>query len=372
MNGGAAEAGAVVDDAFAYVLARREGAVGHITLNRPQALNALTLEMVRSIAGTLDAWSRDQRISTVLLDGAGDRGFSAGGDIRELRASALGRTDLAETFWREEYRLNAQVARYPKPIVTIMDGIVMGGGIGLASHASHPVATDRLRAAMPEVGIGFVPDIGATYLLSRAPGQLGTHLALTGQAVGAADAIFCGLARFAVAADGVAALTAALHHGTLPSSAPDAAPAGELASARAWIDDCYAADSVTEILARLRARSEPAAPAAADAIDGKSPTSLAVTLVALRRARELDSLEACLDQEFRMACRILHTPDFAEGIRAAVIDKDRSPRWDPPADSCPATSDVEAYFADLGDRELGLANSAPIGKPRDTHLERIR
>lgn len=350
-------------DASPTVVVRREGPVGHITLNRPRALNALTVEMVRVIAGALDAWSDDDRVRVVLLDGAGDHAFCAGGDIRVFRESALsGDPSRSETFWREEYHLNAQIASYPKPVVAIMDRIVMGGGIGLASHASHPVATDRVQVAMPEVGIGFVPDVGATYLLSRAPGELGTHLALTGQTVGAADAVLCGLARFIVPADDVPSLLARLRDGSLRFGTTDTAvPAGELASAREWIDHCYAAESVTTILERLRASANPAARAAAETIETKSPTAVAVTLASLRRARELSSLEQCLDQEFRAACRMLDTADLPEGIRAAVVDKDRTPRWNPSASNRPQMREVEGYFADLGARELGLGAAPAPG-----------
>ncbi len=348
-------AAAWAGDSPAPVLTRRCGPVGHITLNRPKALNALTVEMVRLIAAALDGFSVDDRVQVVLLDGAGDRAFCAGGDIRVLRDSALsGDPSSSETFWREEYHLNAQIARYPKAVVAIMDRIVMGGGIGLASHASHPVATDRVQAAMPEVGIGFVPDVGATYLLSRAPGELGTHLALTGHAVGPADAVLCGLARFTAFSDDVPSLVAALQDGTLPPGTAAVDRVGELASAREWIDDCYAADSITDIIERLRASANPAAHAAAGTIETKSPTALAVTLASLRRARQLDSLEECLDQEFRTSCRMLDTADLPEGIRAAVVDKDRSPRWNPPASERPQPPEIEPYFADLGDRELGL------------------
>jgi enoyl-CoA hydratase len=359
----AATTEASAGDGSPTVVLSREGPVGHLTLNRPKALNALTVEMVRLIARALDGWSDDDRVRVVLLDGAGDHAFCAGGDIRVFRDSALsGDPSRSETFWREEYQLNAQIASYPKPIVAIMDRIVMGGGIGLASHASHPVATDRIQAAMPEVGIGFVPDVGATYLLSRAPGELGTHLALTGQTVGVADAVLCGLARFIVPAAEVPSLVAHLQDGSLPSGAAEAVvSAGELASAREWIDDCYAADSVTAIITRLRASSNPAAHAAADTIETKSPTALAVTLESLRRARELSSLEQCLEQEFRVSCRMLDTADLPEGIRAAVVDKDRSPHWNPAASKRPQTPEVAGYLADLGDRELRLAAAPAPG-----------
>jgi enoyl-CoA hydratase len=345
-----------------HVLTAVDGALGHITLNRPRAMNALTLDMVRAIDATLIAWEDDPAVAVVLLDGAGDRGLCAGGDIVALHDSAKRRDGLAQEFWRDEYVLDARIARYPKPFVAIMDGVVMGGGVGLSAHASHRVASERLATAMPEVGIGFAPDVGGTYLLSRTPGELGTHLALTGERIGARDAILCGLADRVLAASDVAALVDGLRDGDVDVALARATRAGmtipeaRLVRDRVWIDACYASDDVEEILDRLRARSEPEAAAAADALASKSPTSLRVTLRALRSARDLPTLEACLDQEYRISCAFLETPDFVEGIRAAVIDKDRSPRWRPPRLADVVTAEVDRHFAALDRGELGLAD----------------
>lgn len=310
-----------------------EGHTGVITLNRPRALNALTHPMVLRIAGTLAAWEREPAVTQVLLRGAGERGLCAGGDIRAIHDDAKAGGSASIGFWRDEYRLNARIAAYPKPYVALMDGIVMGGGVGLSAHGAVRVVTERSRVAMPETGIGFVPDVGGTHLLARAPGRLGTHLALTGAAVGAADALLCGLADHFVPAGLLPELTADLAGApaaqVLPRYAGHMPPPGELAAHRAWIDHCYAADTVEEIVERLVAVGEPAAKESAETILAKSPTSLKVTLEAVRRARELGTLERVLEQEFRVSSHMLRAPDLVEGIRAQVVDKDRTPRWRP-------------------------------------------
>ncbi|MFE6843506.1 enoyl-CoA hydratase/isomerase family protein [Streptomyces sp. NPDC057686] len=340
------------------VLLATDGRTGLITLNRPRALNALTHPMVLRIDAALRAWEQDPAIDQVLIRGAGERGLCAGGDIRAIHDDAKAGTAASADFWRDEYRLNARIARYPKPYVALMDGIVMGGGVGVSAHGSVRVVTERSRVAMPETGIGFVPDVGGTYLLGRAPGLLGTHLALTGTAVGAADAMLCGLADHFVPAARLAELTAAL----AGSSAGEvlahfaAAPApGELAERRDWIDRCYAADTVEEIVERLLAEGDPAAKETAETLLAKSPTSLKVTLAAVRRARALGPLEQVLVQEYRVSCNALRAPDLVEGIRAQVVDKDRNPRWSPPALADVCDADVERFFAPLGEaRELRL------------------
>jgi enoyl-CoA hydratase len=344
------------------VIAVREGAVGHLTLNRPRAINALTLEMVRLIDTALTLWERDGSVQYVLLDGAGERGFCAGGDI-VVCADAARTRELgpAQDFWREEYRLNAHIARYPKPIVAIMNGVVMGGGIGLASHASHRIATPGLIAAMPEVGIGFSPDVGGTYLLSRAPGELGAHFALTAGRMNAADALVMGLADRVIEGDAVPALAEAMAEGAPLEATLSAAPAATpepsaLPAARTWIDAAYAGDDAGAILAALSARTEPEAQAAAEAMGSKSPTSLKVTLRALREARARPSLESCLDGEYRIALGFLDTPDFIEGVRAALVDKDRQPHWNPASINGVPDAATDRFFAPLdGVPELGLA-----------------
>ncbi|MFF3455115.1 enoyl-CoA hydratase/isomerase family protein [Streptomyces sp. NPDC002730] len=349
------------------VLLRTEGHAGYITLNRPRALNALSHAMVRTVDTALATWEQDPAVEVVVITGAGERGLCAGGDIRAVRADALAGGSASLDFWRDEYRLNARIARYSKPYVAVMDGIVMGGGVGVSAHGDVRIVTERSKVAMPETGIGFVPDVGGTHLLAQAPGELGTHLALTGTAVGAADALLCGLADHFVPSQRLAELTASLAESDVTEAVrrcAGPAPEGELARHREWIDDCYAADSVEEILDRLLGRGDPAAKETAETILSRSPTSLKVTLAALRRARELGALEPVLDQEYRVSCAAFSSPDLVEGVRAQVIDKDRSPRWSP-ADLAQVTdADVARFFAPLGERELGLGLGRDLGLGR--------
>ncbi|MEL5954054.1 enoyl-CoA hydratase/isomerase family protein [Streptomyces sp. CLV115] len=347
------------------VLLHTEGRVRHITLNRPRALNALNHVMVARITEALAEAEHDDSVIAVLITGAGERGLCAGGDIRSIYEDARAGGSESMDFWRDEYRLNARIARFPKPYVAIMDGIVMGGGVGVSAHGDVRVVTERSRIAMPETGIGFVPDVGGTHLLGAAPGELGTHLALTAEAVGAGDALLCGLADHFVPSQRLAELTADLagcgtaaeiEETVLRYASP--APEGELAAHREWIDACYGAASVEEIVERLDNSGVPAAKQAAETILTKSPTSLKVTLSALRRARRIGSLEAVLDQEYRTSCTAFTRPDFVEGVRAQIIDKDRDPRWSPAALAGVTDADVALFFAPLGDRELGLATTS--------------
>ncbi|MCA1216840.1 enoyl-CoA hydratase/isomerase family protein [Streptomyces sp. 8L] len=340
------------------VLLSRTGHAALLTLNRPRALNALTHRMVGLIDAALTAWQQDDSVRTVVVSGAGTRGLCAGGDIRAVREDALQGGRGAPAFWRDEYRLNARIARYPKPYVAFMDGIVMGGGVGISAHGGVRIVTERSRVAMPETGIGLVPDVGGTFLLSRSPGELGTHLALTGAAVGAADAILCKLADHVVRSADLPALTAALGEGT-PRQAVRAFAAepaeGELAAQREWIDVCYAADDVEEIVARLLDHGHPAAKQAAETILTRSPTALKATLAVLRAARQLPTLEAALDAEYRATCAAFALPDLPEGVRAQIVDKDRRPRWTPARLHEVGEADVARFFAEPEDGGLGLA-----------------
>ncbi|MER6240705.1 enoyl-CoA hydratase/isomerase family protein [Streptomyces clavifer] len=345
------------------VLLHTEGRILHITLNRPRALNALTHTMVRRIDEALSAARDDDAVTAVLISGAGDRGLCAGGDIRSIYEDARAGRSASLDFWRDEYRLNARIARFPKPYVALMDGIVMGGGVGVSAHGDVRVVTERSRVAMPETGIGFVPDVGGTRLLAAAPGELGTHLALTGQAVNAADALVCGLADHFVPSKRLTDLTTALSRSATPAEVTDTVlqytdtpPEGELVSQRPWIDDCYAADTLGEIIERLMDSGIPAAKETAETLRTKSPTALVVTLAAVRRAKRLGSLEEALDQEFRVSCRAFTGPDLVEGVRARIIDKDRNPRWNPALPGDVTDADVARHFEPLGDQELGLSS----------------
>ncbi|MET8685257.1 enoyl-CoA hydratase/isomerase family protein [Streptomyces sp. NPDC004732] len=350
------------EDAVDSVLLRVEGRAGQLVLNRPKALNALTHAMVLRIDEALTAWEQDPAIESVVLTGAGERGLCAGGDIRSIHQDVTAGDGAAtREFWRDEYRLDARIARYPKPFVAVMDGIVMGGGVGISAHAGVRVVTERSRVAMPETGIGFVPDVGGTYLLGLAPGGLGAHLALTGAQVAAGDALRCGLADHFVPSSSLPGLLAGLADAPVREVLAryvEDAPPGRLADEREWIDHCYAAATVEEIVDRLQADGSRAAKEAAETLLGRSPTALKVTLEALRRARELGSLEAVLGQDYRVSSAALTSPDLAEGIRAQVIDKDRSPRWNPGTLAEVGTDDVVRFFAPPGDGGLALDGGA--------------
>jgi len=266
--------------------------------------------------------------------------------------------DEAIRFWADEYRLDAAIARYSTPYVALMDGLVLGGGVGLSAHGGIRVVTERTRVGMPEVSIGFFPDVGGTYLLARAPGELGTHLGLTGGTESGADAIAIGLADHFVPSERLAGLATALETRDAREVIAEfavAPPASELLAQRSWIDELYAGNDAEAIVERLAASPVPAAQEAAATIRSKSPTSVAVTLASLRRAAALPSLEAALDQDFRVATRISRGAEVIEGIRAQVIDKDRAPHWSPATLAEVTVDAVEQYFAQLGDAELGLA-----------------
>ncbi|WP_040167136.1 enoyl-CoA hydratase/isomerase family protein [Microbacterium gorillae] len=341
------------------VLVHRQGGLGRLTLNRPRALNALDLDMVRALAATLRAWVDDPDVATVLIDGAGERGLCAGGDVRALRAALVeGRTEEAETFFREEYDLDLLIATYPKPVVVFADGVTMGGGIGLAGHAAIRIVTERSVLAMPETRIGFTPDVGGSLLLARAPGRLGEYLGLTGATMTGADAIEAGFADHFVPSERLSSLLDALQHRADPGTpselvllfdeTPDAGP---LHAEREWIDDAFARDTVAEIIARLREIGGAAA-AAADTLEELSPSSLVVTLAAIRAARSNPDLSAVLEQEFHLGAFLGGRPDMPEGIRAQLVDKDRNPSWSP--------ATIADVPADLGETALAFRGPRPL------------
>jgi enoyl-CoA hydratase len=315
----------------ASVVMSLDGRVGRILLNRPQALNALDLEMIRTCAKALEGWRDDPHVHAVVMEGAGERAFCAGGDIRAVRQFHLeGRTDRVEAFFSEEYALNYTIATYPKPYIALIDGICMGGGIGVSVHGAYRVATEHALFAMPETGIGFFPDIGATYVLPRLPGQLGVYLALSGMRMQGADGVHVGLAtqftpreKLAVlshelAEDGAAAL--ARHAAPLPPFA--------LAAQRRVIDRCFATDSMAEVLRRLEHDGSAFAGQTAETLRSVSPSSLTWSLKLLRLGAER-TLRQCLDAELRATRTITPYHEFIEGVRAMVVDKDRRPKWQP-------------------------------------------
>jgi len=345
------------------ILFERRGAAGLVTLNRPQALNAVTLGMVRALRRQLDAWRDDPAVTRIVLMGAGGKAFSAGGDIRQIYdLGKAGRQREALDFFREEYQLNTVIKKYPKPYVSLYDGIVMGGGIGLSIHGSHRVAGDRFLFAMPEVNIGFFPDIGGTWFLPRMPGELGTYCAVTGERLRAEDAVAAGIATHRVASERFAELLEGLC-GAVPVDALLAAfaspPAmGSVSGRRAEIDCWFAGDRVEAILHNLdtagQGTDEAASRAAslAATIRSRSPTSLRIALEQVRRGRQL-SLEDCMKTEYRIVSRILYGHDFYEGVRAVIVDKDNAPRWKPATLAEVGESEIARYFAPVTD-ELDL------------------
>lgn len=339
----------------AEVLFERRGQLGVITLNRPKAVNALTAGMVSALLEQLTAWADDDAVATVLVRGAGDRGLCAGGDIVAIYRDMLAGGNATADFWAEEYRLNSLISGYPKPYVAFMDGLVLGGGVGISAHGSVRVVTERTRTGMPETTIGLVPDVGGTLLLSRSPGEAGTHAALTGAHLGSADALFLGLADHFVPSGKLAELASALENEAAEAAVgrfTEKASASTLEAKHEWIDSCYTGDDANEIIHRLRTTGGEAAQAA-ETIKAKSPTAVKVALESLRRVRGL-TLDEALAQEYRVGLRFLAGPDFREGIRAQVVDKDRNPQWKPGTLAEVSAGDVEAYFASLGDRELKL------------------
>ena len=353
---------AALADTEGDLIARREGSAGIIRLNRAKAINAVTLEMIRDIEKALDAFETDPDVVVILLEGAGERGLCAGGDIRALWESSKVRGDLGKILWREEYILNARIAKFPKPYVAFMDGIVMGGGVGLSAHGSHRVVTEKTKLAMPEVGLGFFPDVGGTWLLSRAPGEIGTYFGLTGQTMNGPDAIYAGFADAVVPSDKLPALrevltkvrpgTSSAEVKTLIDRFATGATAGPVAAMQPQIDGWFARDRMEDIVAALQRDGSELAQATLKTLGEKSPRGMVVTLKLLRLARASSSLEECLVREYRAALEVFASDDFREGVRAAVIDKDRSPKWSPSRIEDVTPEMVAPYFAEIGTDEL--------------------
>jgi len=342
---------------------RREGRAGRITLMRPKALNALSYPMCLAIEAALEEWRGDDRIALVLIDAAGDKAFCAGGDIQDLyEHGRAGDFAYGQQFWRDEYRLNAKIATYPKPYVALMQGFTMGGGVGISCHGSHRIVGDSSRIAMPECGIGLVPDVGGSLLLARAPGHLGEYLALTAARMEAGDAIYAGFADIYVPELKWPALCAALSDtGDVSVITNYAAPAptARLRRKQDWIDRHFSAATLAEIARSVQDEADTAALGGAEdvrkAMRRNSPLSMAVAVEMLQRLRrERANIRAALDLEFRYTFRAQEQADFLEGIRAAIIDKDRAPRWlHAGAEAVPA-EDIAALLAPLGDNALNL------------------
>jgi len=344
------------------LIACREGHAGIVRLNRPKAINAVTLEMLFDIDKALDRFEADPDVAVVVLEGAGDRGLCAGGDIRALYESSKVAGDLGKVLWREEYILNARIAEFPKPYVAFMDGIVMGGGVGLSAHSSHRVVTERTKLAMPEVGLGFFPDVGGTWLLSHAPGETGTYFGLTGQTMNGPDAVYARFADAVVPSQRLAALREALTRvspgtpsgeiTTLITGFATGERSGPVAAMQSRIDVWFAHDRMEDIVAALEKDGSELAQSTLKTLDEKSPRGMVVTLKLLRLARNARTLEECLVREYRAALEVFRSDDFREGVRAAVIDKDRNPKWSPPRIEDVTPELLTPYFAEIGADEL--------------------
>lgn len=345
------------------VLLEQKGAAGVITLNRPKALNALNLAMVREIFPRLRQWAQDPAITRVVIKAAGEKAFCAGGDVRWIYDQGRGGTvEEAIAFWREEYVVNAYIGSFPKPYVALVDGICMGGGFGLSAHGAHRVAGDRYLFAMPEVGIGLFPDVGGTYVLPRLPGAFGVFLALTGARVRAADAFAVGLATDVVPSAAFPALEEALCAGgeverTINDHRIEPGP-GALAERYGFIADTFSKPDIFTILAALDAAAEAGGPhaefakATAADIRTKSPTSLLIAMEQMRRGPSLD-LGDCLKAEFRVVNRVAAGHDFYEGVRAVLVDRDNAPKWQPPRLEEVDPAVISAHFDPIPD-ELEL------------------
>jgi enoyl-CoA hydratase len=345
------------------ILFEQRGIAGVVRLNRPKAMNAVTHDMVKALAAKLVDWAQDEEVTRVIVTASSDRAFSAGGDIRVLHdLGRAGKHEEALQFWRDEYALNALIKHFPKPYIALIDGIVMGGGVGLSVHGSHRIAGDRFQFAMPEVGIGFFPDVGATWFLPRLPGETGTYCALTGERMKKGDALASGIATHYVPSirfpDLLLALTEMTPVDNVLLSFAEKLGIGSVTVHRAAIDRIFAADAVEEILAGLDreaiARSAESGWAAATSalIRAKSPTSLKIALAQIRRAKHW-SFTDCMKAEFRIVSRIIEGRDFYEGVRAVIIDKDNAPRWYPASLKEVSAADIDRYFAPV-DRELEL------------------
>ena len=345
------------------ILFEQRGIAGIVILNRPKALNAVTHAMVRALAAKLVEWADDEAVTRVIITAAGERAFSAGGDIRALHdLGRSGRQDEALQFWRDEYALNALIKHYPKPYIALIDGIVMGGGVGLSIHGSHRIAGDRFQFAMPEVGIGFFPDVGASWFLPRMPGETGTYCALTGERVKKGDALVCGLVTHYVSSvrfpELLTALTDLTPVDNVLLSFSEKLGIGSMTVHRAAIDRLFEANRVEDILAALdreaisRSGESGWASATSAIVRGKSPTSVKIALAQIRRAEHWTFTD-CMKAEFRIVSRIVASHDFYEGVRSVIIDKDNAPRWYPASIAEVTDADVDRYFAPI-ERELEL------------------
>lgn len=341
------------------ILFERQGTLGLITLNRPRALNALTHGMCVSMKKALDEWSRDPTVTAVAVRGAGERAFCAGGDIRSLYESGRAGTSYARAFYRDEYRLDATIKHFPKPYIALIQGIVMGGGVGISVHGTFRIADETTTFAMPETGIGLFPDVGGSYFLPRCVGEVGMYLALTGARLGLADSLYAGVATHFVPAVRHAELLERIARGATPAEvlatlSMTPADAGNLPELRTSIDRCFSCGSVETILEALGQERAWGSDVTAS-MGAKSPTSTKLAFHQLRQGRTL-GFDDCMRMEFRMVDRVIDGHDFYEGVRATIIDKDNAPKWRPDTLSAVREDEIADYFAPLAD-ELDLTGT---------------
>jgi len=338
------------------IVIRREGRAGHITLNRPRRLNALTWDMCLAIERALAAWREDEDVELVMIDGAGERAFSAGGDLAEMyRTGRAGDYDYGRRFWRDEYRMNATIAEYPKPVVAFLHGFVMGGGVGVGCHGRHRIVGATSRVAMPECAIGLVPDVGGSLLLATAPGRSGEFLGVTGWRMRGEDALFAGFADHYIPEERWDALKAALA-GTGDVAAIEAAaeraPESRLAALQEEIWQLFEGGDIHAIAAALESGESALAAEARRLMAGNAPLSMGCTVEIIHRVRAVPTIRYALTQEFRFTFRSMEKGDFLEGIRARIIDKDNEPRWRHDGIAALSREEVTAMLAPLGKDEL--------------------
>ena len=337
---------------------RKDGMAGRITLTRPQALNALTYDMALAIEQALDGWESDADVRLIIIDAEGHRAFCSGGDIQQLYDTGkAGDFEYGRKFWADEYRLNAKIANFPKPYVAVMDGIVMGGGVGISAHGSHRIVTENTLFAMPECGIGLVPDVGGCFILSRAPGHLGEYLGTTGARAKAADTIYAGFADTHVPAANIPALIEALSKTGDPASIDAYAEKpepGELDQHQDQIDRHFSDASISRIVQSLEAGETDRSAQQAKLLRRGCPLSVACALDLVKLSRGLNRIEDVLALEYRFTFRSMSHGEFIEGIRAQIIDKDRNPNWETKTLEAVTKTQVDQMLAPLGDRELAL------------------
>lgn len=355
------------DDEIQFEVA---GGVGRIVLNRPKAFNALTLDQIRAMEPALDAWAKDDSVQVVIIEGAGDKAFCAGGDIRVLYdAGCAGDRAGVQAFFTEEYHLNRQIKTFPKPYVALIDGFTMGGGVGISIHGSHRVTSERTVFAMPETGIGMFPDVGGTWFLSRLPGKIGLYLGLTGARLKAADCYYTGLSTHHIPAERHNDLLKALgssKEGLKTSEEAQAAVTiildmfhedpgtAPLEARRELIDHCFSGSSVEDILSRLAAEGSEWSLQTAETIRSKSPLAQKIAFRQMQVGPSLD-FDRCMQTEYRLAMRVAGTGDFLEGVRAAIIEKDNAPKWQPATLAEISQESVDALFGPLPEGDLQFA-----------------